>query len=94
MRERDGEVVKLLVQRLGQGGGDAGGRGWCRTDPYGWGGGESGKVRDEPGGHLGRITMGLVGLWISYEGQWGLLEDYRLVAQTVKNLPAIWETWV
>ena len=46
MRERGGEVVKLPVQRLGAG---ARGRGWCRTDPCGWGGGGSGKVRDDPG---------------------------------------------
>ena len=82
MRKRGvGEVVKLPVQRLGWG--VAGGRGWCRTDPCGWGGGGSGRVRDEAGGHLGRIVMGLGREWISYRGQWGLLEGYCLVAQTV-----------
>ena len=29
--------------------------------------------------------MGLVGVWISYQGQWGLSEDYRLVADSEES---------
>ena len=36
-----------------------------------------GRVSDEFRGHLGCIVMGLVGVWISYQGQWGLLEGYH-----------------
>lgn len=89
--ERDGEVVKLLVQRLGQA--RLRGQGWWDWS-YGWGRREW-EGRDEPGGHLGRITMGLVGLWISYKGQWGLLEGLPSGGSGVEeSYLTIWETWV